>query len=77
MGPMVMKAWGEFPGYAIALLFSFYLTMIGISLLIIIIMGTTEFLDQRGRKILIIISGVILAGLGIYYLISGGITLFS
>lgn len=75
MGPTLLKAWGESPGYALTLLVAFYLTMISINILLIILMGTSEFLDQRGKNIMVVISGIILAGLGIYFLVSGGITL--
>jgi small neutral amino acid transporter SnatA (MarC family) len=75
MGPTLLKAWGESPGYAITLLAAFYITMISINTLLIILMGTSEFLDQRGKRVLVLISGIILAGLGIYYLVSGGLSL--
>ena len=75
MGPYLLKAWGEGPGLAVTLLLSFYITLISISVLLIILMGTTEFLDQRGRRMLTVIAAAVLAGLGFYYLVSGGITL--
>jgi threonine/homoserine/homoserine lactone efflux protein len=75
MGPSLIKAWGESPGYAITLLAAFYFNMISINILLIILMGTSELLDQQGKRILVLISGIILAGLGIYYLVSGGLTL--
>jgi threonine/homoserine/homoserine lactone efflux protein len=75
MGPTVLKAWEESSGFALTLLIAFYLTMISINIALIILMGTSEFLDQRGKRILVLVSGIILAGLGIYYLVSGGIAL--
>ena len=75
MGPTLLKAWEESPEYALIVLIAFYFTMISINILLIILMGTSEFLDQKGKRILVMISGIILAGLGIYYLATGGFTL--
>ena len=49
--------------------------MISINAILIILMGTSDFLDQKGKKIMLLVSGSILAGLGIYYLVASGITL--
>jgi threonine/homoserine/homoserine lactone efflux protein len=75
MGPILLRAWGQSLGYAITLLVAFYVTMISINILLIILMGTSEFLNQKGKRILVLISGIILAGLGVYFLVSGGISL--
>ena len=72
MGPAVLLAWGEKPLYAISLLGAFYLVMISTSMVLILLMGTTGLLNQRGRRILLLISALLLAGLGIYYLGIGG-----
>lgn len=75
MGPAVILAWNKKPLYAVTLLAVFYLVMISTSLVIILLMGTTRFLDQDKRRALLLISALLLAGLGIYYLFSGGLTL--
>lgn len=75
MGPTVLLAWGEKPLYAISLLGAFYLVMISTSMVLILLMGTTGFLNQSGRRILLLISALLLAGLGIYYLGTGGYAL--
>ena len=72
MGPAVLLAWGENPFFAISLLGVFYLVMISTSMVLILLMGTTGLLNQRGRRTLLLISALLLAGLGIYYLGTGG-----
>ena len=72
MGPAVLLAWGENPFFAISLLGVFYLVMISTSMVLILLMGTTGLLNQSGRRTLLLISALLLAGLGIYYLGTGG-----
>lgn len=72
MGPAVLLAWGENPFFAISLLGAFYLVMISTSMVLILLMGTTGLLNQSGRRTLLLISALLLAGLGIYYLGTGG-----
>ena len=69
MGPAVISAWEEGPGIALALLLSFYITMISASIIIIYLMGQALLLTPNARRILSQISGLLLIGLGIYFLI--------
>ncbi len=71
LGPQVMKAWQSNPANAVVLIASFYGTMV-ISLgLIILFFDTTTFLGEKGRKFLMLLSAIALAGLGIDQLLSG------
>ena len=72
MGPAVLAAWNEGPRLAIVLLLSFYTTMISISMVIIILMGTTLLLRSEARRSLILVSALLLAGLGIYFISLAG-----
>jgi threonine/homoserine/homoserine lactone efflux protein len=68
MGPALLAAWRLSAANGLAFLVSFYGVMtIGTGLLILLL-GTTSFLSPRLRHTLILISAIILAGLGIYRL---------
>lgn len=69
MGPAVISAWEAGPGIALALLLSFYITMISASIMVIYLMGQALLLTPNARRILSQISGLLLIGLGIYFLI--------
>jgi threonine/homoserine/homoserine lactone efflux protein len=72
MGPAVISAWEVSPGMALALLLSFYITMISISLLIIYLMGQALLISPGARRTLSLVSGTLLAGLGVYFLAQAG-----
>ena len=75
MGPAVIDAWNEAPWLAAVLLGAFYLTMISTSLVIIFLMGQALLIGSRASQVLSLISGLLLAGLGAYFLIqaAGGL----
>ena len=75
MGPAVISAWEASPSLALALLLSFYVTMIGISLLLIYLIGQALLIGPGARRTLSLLSGILLVGLGIYFLVQAGITL--
>jgi threonine/homoserine/homoserine lactone efflux protein len=72
MGPAVIGAWEEGPWLAAVLLLAFYITMIGTSLVIIFLMGQALAFGPNTRKSLSLVSALLLAGLGIYFLIQAG-----
>lgn len=72
MGPAVISAWEVGPGMALALLLSFYITMISTSLLLIYLMGQALLIGPGARRILSLVSGTLLIGLGLYFLIQAG-----
>lgn len=72
MGPAVISAWEVGPGMALALLLSFYITMISTSLLLIYLMGQALLIGPGARRILSLVSGTLLIGLGLYFMIQAG-----
>lgn len=75
MGPAVIAAWEAGPGLALALLLAFYITMIGTSMLLIYLMGQALLIGPGARRTLSLISGLLLVGLGSYFLIQSGAAL--
>lgn len=75
MGPAVMSAWGKGPGNALALLLAFYVTMISTSMALIYLMGRAVLRKPGARKMMSMISAVLLAGLGLYFLYQAGVQL--
>lgn len=71
MGPLLMKGWHESPSYAIALLVSFYATIILVLGIIIIIFAAARNLGPRLNKMLIGVSAVALLAFGLYELYAG------
>ena len=69
MGPALISAWHDGPASAAALLISFYAVIVGMTALIILLLGTTSLLSPRLRHSLILLSAIILAGLGVYRLV--------
>ena len=72
MGPAVLNAWAESAGYAVALLLSFYFTMISASMIVIYLIGQTLLLGPNAQRGLTLISALLLAGLGLYFLYQAG-----
>ena len=72
MGPAVLTAWAEAPGMALSLLLSFYVTMISTSMIIIYLMGRALLLGDKARRWLSLISGLLLVGLGLYFIYQAG-----
>jgi ABC-type nickel/cobalt efflux system permease component RcnA len=72
MGPAILSAWSEKPGFAVALLLAFYLTMISTSMVIIYLMGQAMLLGEGARRWLSLISALLLVGLGSYFLFQAG-----
>jgi len=77
MGPAVIAAWEKGPGLALALLLSFYFTMISTSLLLIYLIGQAILLKPNARQSLSLISGGLLVGLGFYFLFEAVFRLLS
>lgn len=71
MGPLLIKSWHKSPSYGIALLASFYATIIIVSAAIIGIFAAARNLGPRLNKVLIGISAIALAAFGFYELWAG------
>jgi threonine/homoserine/homoserine lactone efflux protein len=70
LGPLAIEAWNRSGGLALALVASFYITMVLCLALIIFLFGATSFLGPKGRRTLLLLSSVALAAIGIYQLLS-------
>ncbi len=70
LGPAVLNAWHHNPANAVALIIAFYATMVTILACTILLFGTTRFLGPRGRRVLVLVSAVTLAALGVYQLVA-------
>jgi len=70
IGPAVLAAWHEHPSKAIALIGAFYGTMTAVLAGFIFLAGTSSLLGVRGRRALVGVSALVLAGLGVYLLAS-------
>lgn len=70
LGPLAIEAWRLSPGCAVALVASFYASMVATLALTIVLFGATSVLGPKGRRVLLLASSLVLAGLGGYQLIS-------
>jgi len=68
LGPAFLVAWQKSLLHAFALIIAFYATMVAVLACIIFLFGTTRFLSLAGRRILILVSAIILAAMGVYQL---------
>lgn len=66
LGPLVIEAWDRAPGYAAILVAPFYVVMVFTLALIILLFGTTSSLCPKRRGVLMLLSSMVLAGIGIY-----------
>jgi threonine/homoserine/homoserine lactone efflux protein len=70
LGPAFLTAWHQHPLNAVVLIIAFYSTMIIVLACIIFLFGATQLLSLKGRRILIVVSAVLLAGMGVYQLVA-------
>ncbi len=71
LGPMAIKAWHTAPFYSFILIGAFYITMTAALAGTIIVFGVTEFMNSKGQKRLIMLSGFVLALIGIFQIVTG------
>jgi threonine/homoserine/homoserine lactone efflux protein len=69
LGPAFLAAWHESPANAIAFVAAFYATMVTVMAGTILLLGTTRLFGPRGRRVLVLVSAVILTVLGLYQLV--------
>jgi threonine/homoserine/homoserine lactone efflux protein len=70
LGPAFIAAWHQSPTNAVVLLIAFYATMVTVLACTILFFGTTSILGPGGRRVLILVSAITLALLGVYQLVS-------
>lgn len=68
LGPACVKAWHRSPAAAVALVASFYVTMVAVTIGLIVLFGATRFLGPGVRRGLVLVSALTLAGLGAWQL---------
>jgi threonine/homoserine/homoserine lactone efflux protein len=71
LGPVVVTAWRQAPSAGVAVIAAFYATMITTLAVLILVFGTARFLGPTLQRILLLVSGIVLAGLGVYQLAVG------
>lgn len=71
LGPIVVSAWREAPSFGIAVIGAFYATMTTTLAILIYAFGSTRHFGPRFRRVLLIVSAMILAGLGVYQIVTG------
>ena len=71
MGPLLLKGWHENPWNGVALIVSFYVTIIiGLALTIILVSAARGF-GHKTNKILVGLSSIVLLCFAVYELYSG------
>lgn len=70
LGPLVIQEWANQPQNAVALIVSFYVVMVCCLAAFILIVGTTTFLGDRGRRFLLLASSAAPGCLGVYSLLA-------
>jgi threonine/homoserine/homoserine lactone efflux protein len=75
LGPLLLEAWRTAPAYGIAMLASFYVTMIASTAVILVPFAGARALGPRVGRALVGVSALALAALGVYQLWAGGVSL--
>jgi threonine/homoserine/homoserine lactone efflux protein len=70
LGPLVIREWEHAPINSVSTILTFYLVMTSCLVAWITLMGTTTYLGPKGRRFLVLLSAIILAGLGIFSILS-------
>jgi len=73
LGPALLTAWHRRPAEGIALLVTFYGVLVTTTAAFVVLAGTARFLSPQARRKLLGISAFVLAGLGVYLLITGSL----
>ena len=75
LGPLLLQAWRAAPAHAVALIASFYVTMIASTAVILVPFAGARTLGPRVGRTMVGISAVALAAFGLYQLWAGGVSL--
>lgn len=70
LGPALLAAWRRRPAEGIALLVTFYGVLVTTTAAFIVLAGTARLLSPRARRALLGVSAFVLAGLGVYLVVS-------
>lgn len=77
LGPAVVAAWRESAIHAFAFVGALYGTMCAAMAGFVLVVGTGGFLGARARRALVLVAAALLAGLGLYLLVSSSARLAS
>ena len=75
LGPLLLQAWRAAPSHAVALLASFYVTMIATTAALLVPFAGARALGPRVGRTMVGISALALAAFGVYQLWAGGASL--
>jgi threonine/homoserine/homoserine lactone efflux protein len=70
-GPLIIATWRDSSSNALAIVLGFYLAMIGLNATIVLLFAQAARLGDRVRKSMVGLSGVALAGFGLYQVWQG------
>ena len=76
LGPLLLEAWRAAPAYGIALLASFYGTMIAATAAILVPFAGARALGPRIGRVMLGVSAAALAAFGVYQIWAGGAAVF-
>jgi threonine/homoserine/homoserine lactone efflux protein len=76
LGPLLLRAWQEAPAHGIALLVSFYVTMISTTAVILIPFAGARALGPRVGRAMVGVSALALAAFGVYQVWAGVATIW-
>jgi len=68
LGPLVLRAWRDAASHAVAFVLAFYATMVGATVVLVLLLGGARTLGPRVGRALVAASAVALAGFGCYLL---------
>ena len=77
LGPVVLSGWRQSPEKGVALLLAFYITMIGTMIAMVVLFAAAKAFGPKVRRSLIGLSSIGLAGLGVYQLWLGLLSLIA
>ena len=69
LGPVVVTAWREAPSSGVAVVVAFYATMVTMLAVLIFAFGSARFFGLKLQRTLLLVSALVLGGLGIYQLL--------
>jgi len=76
LGPLLLQAWRTAPAHAVALLASFYGTMIAATAVILVPFAGARALGPRVGRVMLGVSAAALAVFGVYQIWAGGAAVF-
>lgn len=71
LGPITIAAWEEAPSSGVIVVASFYATIVVMQAILICAFGSARLLGPKFQRVLLFLSAMILAGLGVYQLVIG------